>query len=209
MRRWRRRGTHRKGKAVFAVLLVCVFLFFLNKQLRPVIESITTNEARIKSVNTINSAVLKDLQKDGVTYTDLVSVERGGDGTVLAITTNMVKMNEMKAEIISTVQKELGDTSHMDVGVPLGTLIGGDILHGRGPKVPLKLTLSGNVTADFKSTFESAGINQTRHQIYLNVHTSVYSFLPGFDTTTDVDTNVLVAETVIVGSVPSVFADVK
>ena len=209
MRRWRRYGSHGKGKAVFAVLLVCVFLFFLNRQLRPVIESITTNEARIKSINTINSAVLKDLQKDGVTYTDLVTVDRGGDGNVLAITTNMVKMNELKAEIISTVQQNIGSSEHMDVGIPLGTLIGGDILHGRGPNVPLKLTLSGNVTADFKSTFESAGINQTRHQIYLNVHTSVYSFLPGFDTTTDVDTNVLVAETVIVGSVPSVFADMK
>lgn len=209
MRRWRRYGTHRKGKILFAVVLACLFIFILDRQLRPVIESITTNEAKIKSTNTINSAIMEDLQKDGVTYSDLITVERGSDGSVLSITTNMVKMNELKSEIIATVQKDLGDNAHLDVGVPLGTLVGGDIFHGRGPNVPLKLTLSGNVTADFESSFESAGINQTRHQIYLKVHTSVYSFLPGFDTTTDVDTNMLVAETVIVGSVPEIFADLK
>lgn len=208
MRRWRRCGTRGKRGVVFAVLLTVLFVFLLNRRLRPVIESITTNAARIQSVNTINSAVLEDLRKDGITYADLVKVERGNDGTVLAITTDMVKMNELKAEIVATVQRDLGG-SETDVGVPLGTLIGGDLFHGRGPEIPLRLTLSGNVTADFKGTFESAGINQTRHQIYLNVHTSVYSFLPGFDTTTDVDTNVLVAETVIVGTVPELFADLK
>lgn len=75
--------------------------------------------------------------------------------------------------------------------------------------MPLRLTLSGNVNADFKSSFESAGINQTKHQIYLNIHTSVYSFLPGFNTTTDVETNVPVAETIIVGAVPQVVANLK
>lgn len=209
MRRWRRYGTHRKGKAILVIALFCLFIFILDKQLRPVIESITTNQARIKSVDTINRAIMEDLQKDGVTYGDLITVERGSDGNVLAITTNMVKMNELKADIVATVQKDLGDDAHLDVGVPLGTLLGGDIFHGRGPSVPLKLTLSGNVTADFESSFESAGINQTRHQIYLKVHTSVYSFLPGFDTTTDVDTNMLVAETVIVGSVPEIVANLK
>ena len=71
------------------------------------------------------------------------------------------------------------------------------------------MTLSGNVSADFNSSFESAGINQTKHQIYLDVKTSVYSFLPGFRTTTDVETNILVAETVIVGAVPQLVTTLK
>ena len=207
MRRWRRYGTHRKGKAVLAVVLIFLFFFILDRQIRPVIESITTNEAKIKSINTINSAVIEDLEKDGVAYSDLITVERGSDGNVLAITTNMIRMNELKAEIIRTVQENLGENAETSVGVPIGTLIGGTLFHGRGPNVPLKLTLSGNVTADFNSTFESAGINQTRHQIYLRIHTSVYSFLPGFDATTDIDTSLLVAETVIIGSVPEIYAD--
>jgi sporulation protein YunB len=211
MRRWRRYGaqSHIRWKAVIVIVLCFGLIIMLDSQLRPIIESITTNQARIKSVDTINGAVTKELNDHGVTYNDLVTVERNSEGKVLAITTNMVKMNELKSAIITNVQEQLRNDNQSDIGVPLGTLLGNDFLHGWGPNVPLKLTLSGNVNADFKSSFESAGINQTKHQIYLNIHTSVYSFIPGFNTTTDVETNVPVAETIIVGEVPEVVANLK
>ncbi|HEX2986400.1 MAG TPA: sporulation protein YunB [Caproiciproducens sp.] len=211
MRRWRRSYSRNSGirKAVLILLLILIFVIVLDVQLRPMIESITTNQARIRSVETINNVVANELKNNGVSYNDLVTVERNNSGEVLAITTNMVKMNELKAVILQNVQQQLGDDSHKDIGVPLGTLTGNDFLHGYGPNVPLRVTLSGNVNAEFKSLFESAGINQTKHQIYLNIHTSVYSFIPGFNTTTEVDTNVPVAETIIVGQVPQVVANLK
>jgi len=191
------------------IVLCFAFIIVVYAQFRPIIKSITTNQARIKSVDTINSVITDELTKNAISYKDLVSVERDNNGKVLAITTQIVKMNELKASIITNVQKKLGENGHTDVGVPLGTLLGNDFLHGYGPNVPLRLTLSGNVNADFKSSFESAGINQTRHQIYLNIHTSVYSFLPGFDTTTEVETNVPIAETIIVGEVPQMVANIN
>jgi hypothetical protein len=93
--------------------------------------------------------------------------------------------------------------------IPLGTLLGGDLFYGRGPGVTLKLTLSGNISADLKGSFESAGYNQTRHRMMLDISASVYTFLPGMRATADVKTNVLVAETVIVGTVPAVVAQQK
>lgn len=215
MRRWHRFGygtrnyTHIRWKAVIIIVFFFAFIIMMDAQFRPIIKSITTNQARIKSVDTINGVVTEELNKNGVTYNDLVTVERDDSGKVLSITTQMVEMNKLKSAIVANVQKEIGDDGHMDIGVPLGTLTGSDLLHGWGPKVPLRLTLSGNVNADFKSSFESAGINQTKHQIFLNIHTSVYSFIPGFDTTTEVETNVPVAETIIVGEVPQVVANIN
>ncbi len=206
MRR-RRRGGH--GRAILALILLACFLVLFNLRVKPVVESITANEAKVKSVGIINSAVLQELEQNGVTYDSLVSVGRGEDGSVLSVTTDMVSMNRLKAKIISAIQDRMDREGAQTEGIPVGTLFGGHIFHGRGPKIYLKLTLSGNVTADFKSTFESAGINQTKHQICLQIRASVYSFLPGFDTTTDVSTNVVVAETVIVGSVPEVVANLK
>lgn len=196
-----------RGKITLLIIFFSLFILLFNSQIKPVIESITSNEAKIKSTMTINDAVVEELGRENISYDDLITVERGTEGNVLAITTNMVRMNELKANIISNIQKKLSDNTYTTIGVPLGTLIGGDIFHGRGPEIPLRTTLSGNVSADFKSSLESAGINQTKHQIYLDVSTSVYSFLPGFDTTIDVQTNILVAETVIVGSVPQVVAN--
>ena len=74
----------------------------------------------------------------------------------------------------------------------------------------MRLTLSGNVTADFESTFESAGINQTKHRICLHIHTSIYSFLPpAYNGTTEIETDIPVAETVIIGEVPQLMANFK
>lgn len=211
MRRWRRIDPQRglRRKIVLVLILLFLFVILLDVQLRPIMESITTNQARIKATDTINSTVAEELKNNGVSYSDLVNIERSDAGEVLAITTNVVKMNELRAVIIRDVQSKLGENSHQTVGVPFGTLTGNDLLHGYGPNVPLKVTLSGNVTADFKSAFDSAGINQTKHQIYLNIHTNVYSFIPWFNSTTEIDTNVLVAETVIVGQVPQVVANLK
>jgi len=207
MRRRRRNPMPARGKFVLFIFVFFVFILIFNHQIRPAIASITANEAKIRSVDTINQAVLQELNKDNITYDDLITVERGSSGNVLAITTNMVKMNELKAEIVSDIQDKLNDDTYITVGVPLGTLIGGDFFHGKGPKIPLKASLSGNVIAQFNSQLTSAGINQTKHQIYLDISASIYSFLPGFDATTDVNTNILVAETVIVGSVPQVVAN--
>ncbi|QAT49658.1 sporulation protein YunB [Caproiciproducens sp. NJN-50] len=207
MRRRRRNPMPVRGKLTLLTIVLFAFILVFNSQIRPVIASITANEAKIKSINTINDAVIEELNKDDISYEDLITVERGSEGNVLAITTNMVKMNELKAKIISNIQDKLNNDTYSTVWVPIGTFIGGDFFHGKGPKIALKASLSGNVTAEFNSTLASAGINQTKHQIYLDVNTSIYSFLPGFDTTTEVKTNVLVAETVIVGSVPQVVAN--
>lgn len=207
MRRRRRNPMPVRGKLFLFIIAFVVFILGFNSQIRPVIESISSNEAKIQSINTINNAVIEELNKENISYNDLITVERGNDGNVLAVTTNMVKMNKLKAKIISDIQGKLNNDTYLTVWVPLGTLIGGDFFHGKGPNIALKASLSGDVTAEFNSTLTSAGINQTKHQIYLDVSTSIYSFLPGFDTTTDVKTNILVAETVIVGSVPQVVAN--
>ena len=208
MRR-RSRGARFNGKPLLLLLLFVGALLLLNHLIRPVVVSVTENEAKIRSVNMFNAAVLQETENNAVTYGDLVTVARDSDGKVQSITADMVKMNRLKASIVSDIQTGINKEDNSSLGIPLGTILGGTLFHGWGPNVRFHMTLAGNITADFKSTFESAGINQTRHQIYINIHASVYSFLPGFDSTTDVDTSMLVAETVIVGAVPEVVANLK
>lgn len=199
--RGERRGSYPK---ILALLVgMAVMLVFLDVQLRPVVKDLTENQAKQTAVMAINQSVTSELNQENVTYTDLVSLEKASSGQVLAITTDMTKMNDLKAKITMAIQEQFVQ-GHTKVGIPMGTLMGSELLHGRGPEIPLMVTLAGNVTSEFKSSFESAGINQTKHQIYLEIHTSIYSFIPGVDTTTDLTTNVAVAETVIVGDVPQI-----
>ncbi|WP_085833310.1 sporulation protein YunB [Clostridium merdae] len=192
------------GKLLFFLIGALALGVYLDIQLVPAVESLTVNSARQTAVSAMNESVLEELNADNITYEDLISLQRDSQGKVQTITTNMAKTNEIKAKITNTVQKNL-HASKINTSVPLGTLLGSRLLHGRGPDIPLVVTLKGNVESDFKTKFESAGINQTRHQIYLELHTEIYSFIPGLHTATDVTTSVLVAETVIVGEVPQLY----
>lgn len=205
--RWFRRRRNPLPFLLTAAVMLALCLFAAGR-LRPVVESVTVNEAKSKAVGIINSVVLEETA-GGEMCAGLTLVNRGADGRVLSVSADAAKMNRLKARIIASVQKKLDEETGPVSEIPLGTLLGCELLHGRGPLVPLKLTLAGNVSAEFQSTFESAGINQTRHRITLDVGANVYSFLPGFDAATEVTTSVLMEETIIVGTVPAVVAETK
>ena len=53
--------------------------------------------------------------------------------------------------------------------------------------------------------FTSAGINQTLHQIMLDVEVEITLLIPGGKTETRVDAAVCVAETLLMGQVPDTY----
>ena len=92
-----------------------------------------------------------------------------------------------------------------EFGIPLGTLTGWMIFSGKGPTVRVELLSVGDVTADMRHSFTEAGINQTLHQVYLDVSAAVYLMIPGEILSAEIDTSVCVAETIIVGQVPETY----
>lgn len=173
--------------------------------MRPLIKSVAKNRAQITSVNAINVAVLEEINKLDINYSDIISIQRNETGKIIAINTDIKKVNNLKASITLAVQDKISGFKKKDLSIPLGTLTGTEIFNGRGPNVPLKLALSGSVLTDFKSNFESSGINQTKHQLYLDISTNVFAMIPGYPVTTAIDTSILIAETIIVGDVPAFF----
>lgn len=96
----------------------------------------------------------------------------------------------------------------MTVRIPTGTLLNGDLLTGRGPRIPVKISLSGAAATQMSSYFESAGINQTSHRLVMDITVTLYAAIPGNDATTTLETSFIIAETVLVGKVPDTFLDV-
>lgn len=195
-------------KLLIALCLVLVFFIFVSVKLKPMVASVTANIAKQMMVSSINEVVLKELEEKQYRYDDFVNMQRDGEGNIRTISLNMVNVNTLKSNISLTIQQELGN-SQKQTGVPIGTLLGADLLRGHGPSIPLKVSVLGNTTVTLESAFDSAGINQTRHQIYLVITTGVYSYLTGVSSTTDVTTSIPVAETVIVGEVPQMYANLS
>lgn len=65
----------------------------------------------------------------------------------------------------------------------------------------------GSVKTSFSSEFETAGINQTRHKIFLLLETSLRIVVGNSSQSVKVQHQVLISETIIVGSVPNTFLE--
>ena len=179
-----------------------LIFFLIDCRMRPLITSVAANRARVVSSAIINEVVLDEISKLDINYSDMVTLEKDPSGRICAINTNMKKINFLKTSVCLAVQEKISYIKKNDFSIPIGTLTGTELLNGRGPKIPLKISLSGSVKANFRSLFESGGINQTKHQLYLDVSTNVFALIPGYPTTTTIDTSILVAETVLIGDVP-------
>jgi len=191
------------GPLVLAAALIIGFIG-LDTALKPYMYAVAGYEAKNYAVQTVNSAVQSELAAKSVNYDNLVQITRASDGAVQSISSNIEAQNTLQAQLTQTVQKAIQEQSHTTVNIPVGTLTSSSILHGRGPSLPLKITLSGCVQAQLQSNFDSAGINQTRHRLFLHVTVSLYTYMLGKNADQQVTVDVPVAETVIVGEVPSV-----
>lgn len=206
MRRLRTSATLRKRRALLLVCCLLAALFALAAvamtHLKPVLTSLAT--ARVS--NTVNgivsAAVNETVYSGGVDYDRLIAFEKDNDGHITAVKSNMAEFNRLQSAIIEDVLGKLSEVSTKELSIPVGTLLGSPFLAGRGPLIRVRMQSVGSSSAHFENAFTSAGINQTRHQIYLVVDVSVSILLPGFSTMTKVSSTYAVAETVIVGSVP-------
>jgi len=120
----------------------------------------------------------------------------------------MTAINRLKANVTLSVVEELEEMGIASLRVPLGTLLGNEITSGRGPLVEIRFYPIGYVQTDLRSEFTGAGINQTRHQIMLDSHVRMRAVIPGYTIQTDVATSYGIAETIIVGSIPDVYANI-
>lgn len=198
----------RKRKLKFTVFIVILMGILLGVSFKfsPVAKSVALGKAKYIMSDFINSSVVSDMENSEDMYTQLSKVEKNEKNEISAIYTDMKKINFLKSHIASLIQEKISNFKEKTFWVSLGTLSGFEILNGKGPKVPMKISVSGNVFTSFKNKFSEAGINQTLHQIYVNIHTKICVTIPGSTCTSESDDEILVSETVIVGKVPRVYS---
>ncbi len=202
MRRYRRPRPRRKIKAravfLLGILLALGVLGLAEWRIHSVFEDVTYGQAKRMITEAVNEAVENVSQEE---TEPLFTTSQAEDGSLQSLSVNAAAMNQVKSEVALAVQEALSG-NHCEAGVPLGTLLGSALLHGRGPSLPLRVTADGNVQVDYESTFSSAGVNQTCHRIILTVQVQAFTYVPGASGRVEEETSVVLSETVIVGQVP-------
>ncbi len=185
---------------LFAAFWLCVF--WIDNHFRPIITQMAKVRVDYLASKAINEAIMKKIDDGSLDYGKMVYFEKDIYGQITALKTDMIRINKLKSEIISEVLDAVEGIGTSDLGVPLGNIINGDLLSGRGPRIPVRIMPLGTASANFRHSFQSAGINQTRHQIMMEVQVSIDVLMPGYTENTVVTVEVTVAETIIVGAVP-------
>lgn len=199
--------SRRRGAVVllWSVFLLCAG-YTLFAGINNIFDSMITDYIDIKALEivsrAVNQAVIDEMDADSGVYSSLVSIDSNSAGDISAIRTDTVKVNKLKANISLKLLDILDGLKSQDFGVPLGNLTGSSFLLGIGPDVSVRFIPVGAANLAFRSEFTSAGINQTLHRIVLEAEVAVTVMKPGATMIRYVSQQVVLAETVIVGSIP-------
>lgn len=202
----RRRKIVQKIVAIFTAMVIvalAIALWVYWKSMTPTILDIAQVQVKAQTTQAVNEAVLSVLQ--GVDYADFVTVEKNSQNEVVLITANSNSVNQLARNASIVTQGKINTLFQQAISIPLGTLSGIPLLSQLGPDVNIVIDPVGTVQCSFVSHFETAGINQTLHRIYLNVSSTVDVIIPSSHQVVQIETPILVCETVIVGKVPDTF----
>lgn len=186
---------------LLALVLSVYFIALLELRLRPVVEQVAARQVNNRVTAQLNAA-LSGLQAG---YNNLVEIQRGEDGAITAVTSNMEQVNHIRTQGVQVVLDTISTIDVHTLGIPLGSLFDFDLLWAKGPEIQVHSLVAGTVNTQVYSDFRSAGINQTLHRILLDVEVPLAVLLPGSRAETLVCVTVCVAETVIVGRVPQTY----
>lgn len=184
-----------------AAAVMCAAVRLTECALRPVLAAAARYQVRSQVTAAVEQWAARDLQERGVDYSDFVTITRNEAGEITALSADMARLNLLRAELSAHLLERLED-SRLELTVPVGSLLPIEPTWARGPELHLRALALGTASAEFESEFTSAGINQTRHRLWLELSVPVTVLLPGGGEELTVDSRLCVAETVIVGQVP-------
>ncbi len=200
----------RIAKHLIRILIVCfilsiLLLVFFRIRYHNAIRSLAETSVRNSTSDLINDAIDLQIETGNVHYDRIVFFEKDLDGRITALKTNMSEVNRLKTAILNLINDEILALDTADIGIPMGSLILPELFSGRGPHIPVHILSIRNSDASFKSYFTEAGINQTLQQLTMDVSVDVSVLVLGKAESFTVSSQVVVAETVIVGQVPDTF----
>lgn len=184
-------------------LIWFIMLMIFEHSFRPVIRQLAEARARIAATEAVNQAIKSKIIN--VDYSDLINVQKDNSGHIVLMQPNIVRINQLAASTTLAVQQSLKDNTCLHFYIPFGQVLGSQLLANWGPHIGVSVYPVGTVQTRVFDRFEDAGINQTRHQLYLDIQSRVKVVVPLTNTDVTVDAQVPITDTVIVGQVPSTY----
>lgn len=193
-------------RIIVGISAVClIILVWFRIRYNSAICALANTQVRNSTSDLINDSIDAQIELGNIHYDRIVYFEKDLDGKITALKTNMTEVNRLKTAILNLVNDEILALDTSDLSIPLGSLVLPEVFSGKGPGIPVQIISIRNSDGSFQSSFTEAGINQTIHQITMEVLVDVSVLVLGKTEEFSVSSHVVIAETVIVGQVPDTF----
>lgn len=213
-RRPERRRKSRRVPVRFFITAGCIMIICLlvaGHVMRDIIGPNMEETARIKAAaivsRTVNRSLAEELEKrkkEGNLFTE----QRNSKGELEMVQADSVKINLLMSQLAMNIQEEFSRSGRESFPVSFGTLIGSRVLSQSKPDMTITVVPLSVSSMDFRTEFETQGINQTKYKIYVILECRVKMLAPFSTEIFKVKNTVLVAETVILGTVPDSYVQV-
>lgn len=201
-----RRKMRRFRRIMCGFLAFALFIFLmLRGRYRDVVRELAETSVKNSTSDLTNDAISRQMQEGKIQYDRIVYFEKDLNGRITALKTNIGEVNHLKTDILNIINSRILALDSSDIGIPLGSLFFPELLSGKGPSIPVRILSVRNSEASFSSRFTQAGINQTLHQLVMEISVDVAVLVLGETNSFTVRSEVVIAETVIVGDVPDTF----
>ncbi len=199
---------NKKRKIIaFFMCLFIIFAFllsYLHFIVTPVI--VRTSEAQMKILaNKSMDYAITEAMSSFVTYDDIIKISRDENGSILSMSANSVKVNNISRMVSQIALSKLLELSKSPLEISLGAFTGINAFSSLGPKVKIDIVPYPDITCGFLSKFLNAGINQTQHRIYILVNSTIRVVFPEKTVTVSSASDVLICEAIIVGKIPDTY----
>ncbi len=185
---------------IVLIILATMIVLLLNKVIYPLFSKKCIYKAKV-IVTQVSNEETENIMKN-YTYKDLVHIEEDSDGNVTFLESNVVLINQIKANIVTNIQKRFAESKDTNIEIRVGALTGSRLISNMGPKIKIKVVPSGTISSTLETEFYSVGVNQSLHRIFLSINCTV-SILSPFETVSQsIESKILLSESVIVGNTP-------
>lgn len=185
---------------IVLIILATMIVLVLNKVIYPLFSKKSIYKAKV-IVTQVSNEETENIMKN-YTYKDLVHIEEDSDGNVTFLESNVVLINQIKANIVTNIQKRFAESKDTNIEIRAGALTGSRLISNMGPKIKIKVVPSGTISSTLETEFYSVGVNQSLHRIFLSINCTV-SILSPFETVSQsIESKILLSESVIVGNTP-------
>ncbi len=190
---------------VVLIVLMSAGFFAFRSKYREAICALSETQVKNSTSDLINDAIDRQIETGNIQYDRMVYFEKDINGRITALKTNMSEVNRLKTDVINIINDDILALDTSDLGIPLGSIFLPEFLSGRGPQIPVNILSIRNSEAAFSSSFTQAGINQTLHQLIMQISVDVTVLVLGQTNSFTVASQVVVAQTIIVGNVPDTY----